>query len=1014
MLIQIGFLLLSIQAFANDPSKVYRFDIPAQSLVDSLATLSLTTERLFLFPYDLVENKNSKQISGLYTAQKALELLLADTGLVGELASNHTFTIKPDLVNNENNQLGAKAQSEISLFSSIFAKLFPSAVNEEQINIIEDGIDVIEVTGSIRASYLGSVGGKRIANTVVEVLTSDVIGEFVDDNIAGTLQRTPGLQVEVDQSGTTGDRVSIRGLGPQFVNSSINGRTLLSSGNQGRSLRKMNFNVFPPPILNGVRVAKAQVAIEPEGGLAGQVNLITLRPLDLNKHQGKQTSGTISYKHNYRELGHNSGQWLDGVYAWRNATNDFAFYFGGVISNGVIKSHQASEVKGVADIRIDNDGDGVQDNTLFGVTVPSIHTARPIVASDEREAFSTGFQWKPNDDIDIVWDTTFARYNSESLRNNGQFNFKSVWVGTLFQMDAIELDEDNVVRKLDFSQSDAGGRIFTRVHEQIYSNYTDNLISGINVDWVKGDVTTNFDIYYSGIEYFQDLRFPVFTKDLNFQDVGYENYGITPSITIGDDIRDNTAYSYLQSLTRDIYMDGKNQGATLIVNHLLDSKWLASVDLGIHYEQTSIDVLSTDAVDFFAADLTSEQLTEIMHVGLTGAVVEDGFLAGLGYNPTVWLTADYDAVAEIDPRLLETGLDILGIDPERSHISTEKQFAVFGQLNIDTELGNMAFTGNIGLRAVKAKNTSKALDVDATSEPTDLYTSNDHWRYLPSVNLKVSPNDKTALRFAVSQALSRPDLQALAPTVVANVSPDCIPEEQINGECKGIARIGNPDLKPMKSINFDITYEYYNDYDGAAVVSLFYKKVSDFIISFTQYDQFLDGQDPEQLFDISQYINFSDGQVKGYEIGFHQPFDKIIPILKGFGLAANYTKVNSSFEKDVGNSGFGFPGASENSFNFSGYYEYQGLGVRLAYVYRDDFFRSLEGEGTQTVDARFTGEHNDLSANIRYKYNKSLMLMFNGSNLLDEGRRDYLGIESKYIDYLYRGRSYDFSVRYSF
>jgi TonB-dependent receptor len=880
----------------------------------------------------------------------------------------------------------------------------------------DESIEVIEVTGSIRASYLGSIGAKRVADTVVEVLSAEDIGQFLDDSIAGALQRMPGIQIEVDESGAGGDRVSIRGLGPQFVNSSINGRTLLSSGNEGAGLRSMNFNVFPSSILSGVRVAKGQTASKPESGLAGQVDLQTLRPLEISKLENKQTFSTLSYKRSYKELGGKSGDSLDGVFAWRNEANDLAFYVGAVISETDSESHQVSESKVVRNINIDTTGDGLIDDTIIGVTVPNAHTARPIIATAERKAFSSGIQWQPTEDINVVYDATFARFDNETVRNNGQIIFNPLWGANVIAAGALDIDEDNVLRSLNLSQSNGLGAVLSRVHEQKYSNYTDNFINGLNVDWVKGNLTTNFDVYYSDLSYSQDLRFPIFNKNLDILDIKYENYGTTPSITTGADIVDSSSYAYLFSAIREIYVEGDNHGSTLSFNYALDNNWSSSVDFGVHYEKTDVEVRRSIYPDQWGRDLSVEEQAQILAVGLSGNVIDSGFLEGVGHSPNTWLTADYDAMGEVDPRLLTTGLEQLGTDPDSSHDSIEEQLAVFGQINIETEINEMLLTGNIGLRAVKTTNESTALTVTSGIEEEPIYrtTNHDYWEYLPSVNLNLSINDKSALRFGASKTISRPELQDMAPIINVNIPTACVPDEAAEVTCNGTIRAGNTELKPMTSVNLDITYEYYNDYDGAAVVSLFHKNVSDFIINDTLYDVSFSNVPTDRLYDLTTPINFSDGEAKGFEIGFHQPFDKLVPMLKGFGLAANYTKVKSSFDEDVGDSGFGFPGSSENNYNFSAYYEKEGFGIRVAYVYRDDFFRSLAGQGTQTSDARFTSASEDLSANIRYRFNKHLLVMLNGTNLLDKGRRDYIGIESKYLDYFYRGRTTDLSVRYDF
>lgn len=869
-------------------------------------------------------------------------------------------------------------------------------------------IEVIEVLGNIRASYEGAIGVKRLADTVVDAITSEDIGQFSDDSIAGAIQRIPGVQIERDQAGTDGDRVSIRGLGPEFVNSTINGRTLLSSGNEARGLRKMNFNVFPSSILSGVRVAKGQTAARPESGLAGQIDLQTIRPLDLKQLDNKNYFGRVSYKAEYHDLASDNGGLLEGSFGWKNEQDNFGFYLGVVSGESDVTFEQFSQTRVTRNIRVDNDGDGEQDELIKGVNVPNAQTARPMKQSIEREAFSAGLQWQPSDDLNIVWDITSATFDNKSQRHNGQTIMNPVWGATVFDANGIVIDEDNVLRYADFSMTNKGGPILSRVQDMKFGNKTENFITGVNVNLLGDNLTTNFDVYYSSVDYSQDLRFPIFNKRIDKSLAVYDGREKIPTLTTGEDRLDPNGYGYIQSIVREIELEGKNYGATLNFNYELDMNWLSGVDFGLHYEKTDLDSKRSRAKQF----KNPEMAAEIAAAAVTGDVLSGEFLADENYSPDTWLLSDFDAVAAIDANILTTGMDNLGIDHAASHESNEQIFAIYGQVNIDGEVAELPLTGNIGLRAVYTENEATAATVGTSDDALLNTTGGDYWQYLPSVNLNLAVDDNLALRFGFSKTLSRPEYSQMAPIISGNL-PVCEPEE-LPENCKGTARAGNPDLEPMTSLNYDLTLEWYNNYDGSAVVSVFYKDVSDFIINDIAFSKTLPGQPADVLFDVTQPINFSDGEAKGYEIGFYQPFDKMLPALTGFGVSTNYTHVKSSFDEDVGDSGFGFPGSSENNYNFVGFYENELFSVRLAYVFRDDFFRSLAGQGSQTSDARFTGDSEKLDLNIKVRPMKGLTLAFNARNLLGDNRRDHIGDEAKFLDFFETGKSYSLTASYSF
>jgi iron complex outermembrane receptor protein len=768
----------------------------------------------------------------------------------------------------------------------------------------------------------------------------------------------------------------------------------------------MNFNVFPSSILSGVRVSKGPTAIAPESGLAGQVDLQTIRPLELSQLDNKNYFGLVSYKYEHRDLADDNGGVLEGSFAWKNDQDTFGFFLGAVSGESDLTTEQFSQTRYLKNLRVDNDGDGIQDELIEGVNVPSINTSRPNKQTISRQAYSAGLQWRPSEEVDIVWDVTSTTFEHESQRHNGQMIMNPVWGGTVFDVNGIEIDENNTLQYADFSQTTGGGKILSRMHDQRFVNDTENFISGINVNWMQDNLTTNVDVYYSSVEYSQDLRFPIFNKAIDKTQVIYDGRGAVPTFTTGGDRTDPTGYAYLFTNIRVIALEAKNYGATLKFNYELDMNWLSTVDFGVHYEKTDLES-TRSAVK--RATATAAQKPDIVATAISGELTPGSFLADENFLPENWLVTDLHAVGAITPDVYMTGMDNLGIAYDASHNSTEEVFALFGQLNIDAEL---PLTGNIGLRAVQTTNEATAFTVGTDPEAVANKTDNNYWQYLPSVNLNLALSDNMALRFGFSKTLSRPEYSVMAPIIDA-VLPVCQPEE-LPEDCKGTAKAGNPELDPMTSLNYDITFEYYNEIDGAAVVSLFYKDVSDFIIVDNSYSQTLVGQPEDVLFDLETPINFSDGEAKGFEIGFYQLFDKLIPALAGFGMSENYTRVESEFDEDIGDSGFGFPGSSENNFNFVGFYENDLFSVRLAYVYRDDFFRSLAGIGSQTDDARFTGDSEMLDLNVKVRPIDNLTLSFNAQNLLDDNRRDHVGDEGKFLDFFETGRVYSVTASYRF
>src|SRR3981081_2975309 len=84
-------------------------------------------------------------------------------------------------------------------------------------------LDEIVVTG-IQAALQAAQKEKRNASVVVEAITPEDLCKFTDNSIADELQRVPGVQIDRGTDGRSGDHVSIRGMGPEFITTTVHGR----------------------------------------------------------------------------------------------------------------------------------------------------------------------------------------------------------------------------------------------------------------------------------------------------------------------------------------------------------------------------------------------------------------------------------------------------------------------------------------------------------------------------------------------------------------------------------------------------------------------------------------------------------------------------------------------------------------------------------------------------------------------------------------------------------------------
>ena len=143
--------------------------------------------------------------------------------------------------------------------------------------------DEIIVEG-YRSSLNASLSLKREANGAVDVIVAEDIADFPDLNLAEALQRIPG--VAITRAGGEGRQVTVRGLGPTFTTTRINGMEALSTGGftdalggQNRT-RAFDFNAFDSELFTRLAVHKTSSAEIEEGGLGATLDLRTARPFD--------------------------------------------------------------------------------------------------------------------------------------------------------------------------------------------------------------------------------------------------------------------------------------------------------------------------------------------------------------------------------------------------------------------------------------------------------------------------------------------------------------------------------------------------------------------------------------------------------------------------------------------------------------------------------------------------------------------------------------------------------------
>jgi len=182
-----------------------------------------------------------------------------------------------------------------------------------------ENMETVLVTG-VRASLGRAVDTKRSAGTVQDSINAVELGKFPDDNVADSLSHITGVAIS-RTAGGEGQKVSVRGLGPEYTLTTFNDRILATDG----AGRDFAYDVLPSEVISGADVIKGAQASLSEGAIGGLVNLRSAGPFD----QPGQ-NGALRMEGDRNDMSELDGYKFSGVYSNTFANETFGIMLGAV------------------------------------------------------------------------------------------------------------------------------------------------------------------------------------------------------------------------------------------------------------------------------------------------------------------------------------------------------------------------------------------------------------------------------------------------------------------------------------------------------------------------------------------------------------------------------------------------------------------------------------------------------------------------------------------------------------
>ncbi|UXH80601.1 TonB-dependent receptor [Roseateles amylovorans] len=811
-------------------------------------------------------------------------------------------------------------------------------------------LDTVVVQGQ-RSSLIKAQDIKRNAEQVVDSIVADDIGKLPDANVAEALQRITGVQISRNRG--EGDRVQVRGL--QQTQTLLNGRVIFSAGKE----RGLSFQDVPAELLAGADVYKTPTAELIEGGIGGVIDLRTRRPFDF---AGFKLAGSVKATQAELVDKNNAEGSVLVSNRWRTASGEF----GALLSVSAQKRNYRSDTQ-----ELDNPA-ALADGS--GTVAPLGHWLAYEFGERDRKAASASLQWRPDARSEYTLDLNhtrlksrtdvFGHYASPFWANfSATANQGQLWPNGEIKIDSNGRFVSGTFWGASMSTSGSVADEDTRINQ-----------IALAAKWKVADAIVRSDLSHTTSKFdrfYQEVRLGTFSDDP--ATYSYDLSTKLPSAGSATSQLSNPANYWADKA---LYFRIKNTGRETAwktdVDKPVDLGIVTKLRGGVRLADRRADSAEINTID----DLWMFNLSSIPNIGLLpyNDLLKD---AGHGNIARQWLTVtNTDWLRDAAAVRGTFNLGIPDFDPAQTFNYKERSGAFYVASDLDTSLAGLPLTGNVGLRAVKTKTARDYSTV--AGDRVSLDKSDTDW--LPSLNLRLELRPDLQARLGLSRVVTRPNFDQLTPSLSLNVN-----------DRTGYQ--GNPELDKLRANQVDTTLEYYISQSDSVYGAAFYKEVSGFIqTSSTQST--INGT----TYTVTTPTNGRDGRIRGLELGYQGFFNKLPGLLRGLGLQANVTYVDSAAPSPIDGRSAPLEGLSKRSANLVGMYDLGDFSARLAYNWRSAYaigprlsYPTNDGVTVQTpVSMKAYGM---VDAYFSYALTPKLRIAIEGNNLTKTVRR------STYTDY---------------
>ena len=826
---------------------------------------------------------------------------------------------------------------------------------------------------------------KKYSESMIDSVLADDAGKLPDVSITEVLQRVPGVSISrwitgSDSFVAEGSGVQVRGL--SGVAGRVNGREVFSA-NGGSGL---SWTDVPPELMAGVDVYKAATADLIAGGTGGQINLRTKMPFD-----------------------------YQGLNAQASAMEDYADFLrkasptGSLLLDDTVETEHLGKIGVLVDLsygKYASRADYVSAEPFYENLVGGVNR---FVAGGfnygindywrTRKGGYAAFQWKPMDGVEVsqtYWESKYTELstNQAVFLNSHTLSVDPNGHNAIDAAGAV-LASDSFYQ---FNPSQLGvssGTVYTSGVTGVgrANHDTRDLSTQLNIspDGARWSLRTSFqdvDASVRDVGYNVFPSIPLSPGEYGADFIGVGRVFVPASAAAG--LADPSKYTYSATMdTAAINTAHMNAYSADYGFKLSDEKFFRSFQVGARYaDHTESD---SGAYNWQALGAGWNGYQPVSYAngrpGDYAPAVFQNFFQGMTAVPNVLL-----------PSLsMVSRMDVLGDhelygNPLKTTAQTNPtnvahvrytDTAIYGLIRFGSEKGifNIPYSGNFGVRVVRTKHSSEGdyvqnsgsyvdpatgitYDLPQTT-PVLLSGGRSDTEALPSLNLLLTPSRQWQTRFSYNMTMDRPDVSSIQANgtlgaQTTNISSN--PNNQVNVLNGWNVTFGNPNLRPVISHNFDFSEEWYGKPGSAAHIALFYKSIANWLVNSSTARQWPVQFDKPTVTTQMVTVNYTGwfnssqlAKIKGVEVGGHTYFDFLPGALRGLGIDANYTFIDSSNPGDQVTDIFGrvqhnlpIEGLSRHNANLALMYDYKWWSARLAYNWRSAFLLSSNIGGLNT------------------------------------------------------------------